>query len=127
MRFLKRERTPHQSVPLRALKYYGAWALTALALIPMLIRLKALALVSAWRVINNDALRPPGWNSSTLVAVDKCTTFLALGAWLMGVLLVEGYLQEALAEGRLLARAGRMLLVIGGIYAAAEVLLWLIG
>jgi len=112
---------------LSMLQYLAAWILTAALLVLMLSQIKALLLYLALLLIENDNLRPPGWNSSTIVAVDKCTTFLAVVTWLIGVMYASDHIREGLQEGRFWPQTGRMLLLIFGLYAASTLLLFVIG
>ena len=126
MQFFKRERKTIQSNFVDTLKFYLAWGLTGALLIPMLGQLKVLVLYLALQLIKNDALRPPGWNSETMAGVDKCTTFVALGAWLILFLYAEGQIQEAQIKDQFWAQTGKMWLIIGGIYLAGALLLFVI-
>ena len=107
--------------------YFAAWGLIAVLLIPTLWQIKTLFLFLALQAINNPSLRPPGWNTETLAAVDKCTTFLVIGAWLILVMFAEGYVREAIEQGRLLLQTGRAVIIMACLYGASAVLLYVLG
>ena len=104
--------------------FFGAWGLTAILLIPMLMQVRALILYSALAVINNDTLRPPGWNTSTMVGVDKCTLLVLIAAWMIGVFFAEGQIREAVAKGRFWADVGIMWLGVVGVWAGSAIMLY---
>ena len=84
----------------------------------------AAAAVTAWQVhvttlslaawlIAQPTLRPPGWNSSTLVALSKLSVVGWGGIWIMGVYYMEYRLRESTQERRLLRQWLRFLLILG--------------
>lgn len=87
--------------------------------------LAAMAAVTAWQahvttlylaalLIDHPTLRPPGWNSSTLVALSKLSV-VAWGAfWIIGVYYMDYRLRESTHERRLLRQWLRFLLILGG-------------
>ena len=96
------------------------WALVAFQVQTTLLFLGIL-------IIQNPSIRPPGWNSGTLSGINRCT-FLLLGSlWLGLVIYSEKYLRESLEEDRLLVNAGRLVLIIGGIYGVSIGLLYVLG
>ena len=109
-----------------AVVYYGAWGLTAILLIPMLMQVRALILFLALLMINNDAVRPPGWSSSTLVGVDKCTLLVLIAAWLIGVFFAEGHIREAIASESFWSDVGIMWLGIIGAWAGSAIMLYVL-
>lgn len=130
MKLSKQERQPRGRTIrniIATLGYFGAWGLIAVLLVPALMQVKTLLVFIALLIINNETLRPPGWNTDTLVGVDKCTTFLAIGTWLFVVMFAERYLREAREQGRFWVQAGRAIVVIIGIYGASAALLFLLG
>lgn len=59
-------------------------------------------LVLAALLINHPTLRPPGWNSSTLVAVSKLSVVVWGSLWLMAIYYMEYQLRESIQERRLI-------------------------
>ena len=95
------------------------WAVAA-------FQLQTTLLYIGYLIIENPSLRPTGWNTSTLSGINRCT-FLLLGSlWLGLVIFSERYLRESLEEDRLLINAGRLLLIIGGIYGFSVALLYIL-
>lgn len=106
---------------------YGLWLGLAALWAVAAFQLQATLLYIGYLIIQNPALRPTGWNTSTLAGINRCT-FLLLGSlWLGLVIYTEKYLRESLVEDRLLVNAGRLLLIIGGIYGFSAGLLYLLG
>ncbi|MCB0062651.1 MAG: hypothetical protein KDE19_11070 [Caldilineaceae bacterium] len=91
--------------------------------------LSILATVTAWQLhvtllylttllIQNPALRLPGWSMSTLVGVSKLSVLIWGSLWLIFVMYMEYQLRMAMREGRLWRqsiRYGIGLLVIYGV------------
>jgi|GEM_PF-1312256 len=95
------------------------WTVTA-------FQLQTTLLYISFLIIENPTLRPTGWNTATLSGIYRCT-FLILGSlWLGLIIFTERYLRESLEEDRLLVNAGRLLLIIGGIYGFSAGLLYLL-
>ena len=103
-----------------------AWLLVAGALIFTLLQLKALILYLALLLIENETLRPTGWNTGTIVAVDKCSTLLGVIAWLVVSMFAGNQLQASQAEGRFWTYTGRLLGAIIGLYLLAAGVLFVI-
>ena len=87
--------------------------------------LAAAAAVTAWQVhvttlslaawlIAQPTLRPPGWNSSTLVALSKLSVVGWGALWIIGVYYMDYRLRESTQERRLLRQWFRFLLILGG-------------
>ena len=106
---------------------YGLWLGVAALWALVAFQLQTTLLFIGILIIQNPSLRPTGWNSGTLSGINRCT-FLLLGSlWLGLVIYSERYLRESLEKDRLLVNAGRLLLIIGGIYGVSVGLLYILG
>lgn len=87
--------------------------------------LAAAAAVTAWQahvttlslaalLIAQPTLRPPGWNSSSLVALSKLSVVGWGALWIIGVYYMDYRLRESTQERRLLRQWFRFLLILGG-------------
>lgn len=70
--------------------------------------------LAAW-LIDQPALRPPGWNSSTLVALSKLSVVGWGAFWIIGVYYMDYRLRASTHERRLLRQWLRFLLILGGV------------
>ena len=105
---------------------YGLWLGLAVLWALLAFQLQVTLLYIGNLIIQNPSLRPTGWNTGTLSGINRCT-FLLLGSlWLGLVIYSERYLRESLEEDRLLINAGRLLLIIGGIYGFSVGLLYVL-
>jgi hypothetical protein len=87
---------------------YVAWfVLTILAAIAA-FQLNAALLVLADAVIRNDALRPAGWNSSSLTNIQRLSVFVLGSLWLITILWIENHLRSAARDGHLVREIGRL-------------------
>jgi hypothetical protein len=71
----------------------------------------AIQALAAW-VITKPGLRPAGWNSATLTAVNRLSVLIFGALWLIGVMLLENLLRAAAKEARLIRESGRLALFL---------------
>lgn len=94
---------------------YGFWIIAAVLWILAGIQLQR-AFVLLGNLIIQSQLKPVGWNTATLSGINRCG-FLIFGALVLGVIIFsESHLREGATEGELLHRAGRILLIAGGLF-----------
>lgn len=74
--------------------------------------------LAAW-VISKPALRPAGWSSATLPAVNRLSVLIFGALWLIGVMFMENLLRSAAKEQRLIRQSGRLALTL--------LIIWLVG
>lgn len=116
---------PKESIA-KVVAVYIIWIiLSALAAIAA-FQLNAGILALAAAVVRNDALRPSGWSSQSLVNIQRLAVLILGSLWLMLSLWLENRLQRARKERQLAAVSlhfgAGMALLIGVCYA----LLWLL-
>jgi hypothetical protein len=99
---------------------YAAWFVLLILAAIAAFQLNAAILVLADAVIHNDALRPAGWNSSSLANVQRLSVFVLGSLWLIAILWMENHLRSAVREGHLVREIGRLggllLALIAGCY-----------
>lgn len=105
---------------------YGLTGLMALLWALAAFQLQALFVYLGILIVQTPSLTPTGWNSSTIVGLNKCGILILGMLWLGLVLFTHHHLTEALADQQLLAKAGRMALIIIGIYAFSAIILYLL-
>ena len=74
--------------------------------------------LAAW-MISKPALRPAGWSSATLPAVNRLSVLTFGALWLIGVMFMENLLRTAAKEARLIRESGRLALIL--------LIIWLVG
>jgi hypothetical protein len=105
---------------------YGLWAVLAALWAVAAFEVQALLLYLGIFIVEHPALRPSGWNTTTLSALNRCGLVILGAAWIGLVIFSERYLRDGLEEGRLRSRLVRLVLVIGGIYGASLGLIYLL-
>lgn len=98
---------------LSATKFTIAWIAIVVLLAATLNYVKILLLYLSIQLIENDALRPTGWNTGTMAGVDKCLTVLFVILWLMGAMYSVTYIREALDANQFWGRMARVLGILG--------------
>jgi hypothetical protein len=98
------------------LGFYSLWfGLAALGVL-VAFQIHATLLFIGLRAVENPAVNRMGWNTSTIHGLSRFL-YLVLGAiWLVCVSFLDGYLREGREQQRLMARALRLVLVIGVLY-----------
>lgn len=71
----------------------------------------AILAAAAW-VISKPNLRPVGWNSGTLIAVQRLAVLVIGSVWLIAVMYMENQLREATREGFFLKQTERFVLAL---------------
>lgn len=105
---------------------YSLWLLLSTLWGVVAFQMQTTLLYLGILVVQTPEIRPTGWNTGTISGINRCT-FLILGSlWLGLVVFTEKYLREGREENRLLARAGRLLLIIGGLYGGSAAVLYLL-
>jgi len=108
------------------LGFYGLWLLLSTLWGVVAFQMQTTLLYLGILVVQTPEIRPAGWNTGTISGINRCT-FLILGSlWLGLVVFTEKYLREGREENRLLARAGLLLLIIGGLYGGSVAMLYLL-
>ncbi len=87
---------------------YAAWFVLIVLAAIAAFQLNAAILVLADAIIRNDALRPAGWNSSSLANIQRLSVFVLGSLWLIAILWMENHLRDAVREGHLVREIGRL-------------------
>jgi len=104
---------------------YGFWIMAAVLWILAGIQLQRVFVLLGNLIIQSQ-FKPIGWNSATLSGINRCG-FLIFGSLVLGVIIYsESYLREGATEGELLHRAGRLLLIAGGLFVFGLALVFLL-
>ena len=99
------------------LGHYVLWAILAALLVVALYQLHSTLVYVGLKMVENPSTRTAGWNTGTINGLSRFL-FLVLGAiWLVSVSWMERYLEGCGEEGRLWICSGRLLVIIGVIYA----------
>jgi len=109
----------HNSAVLTGIATYVIWI--ALSVVAVFVAWQwngATLAVAAW-VISKPALRPAGWNTSTLGAVQRLLVLIYGGLWLMGIMFMENLLRTAARERWLYKQSAWLVLILA--------IAWLIG
>jgi len=109
------------------LAVYGLTGLLALLYALAAFQLQALIVYLGILIVQSPSLRPAGWNSSTIVGLNKCGIVILGMLWLGLVLFSHHYLKEALAEHQLWSKAGWLALMSLGLYAFSAAVLYILG
>jgi hypothetical protein len=109
------------------LAFLGLTGLLALLYALAAFQLHALIVYLGILIVESPSLRPVGWNSSTIVGVNKCGIVILGMLWLGLVLFSHHYLKEALADHQLWSKAGRLVLMSLGLYIFSAVVLYILG
>jgi hypothetical protein len=110
-----------------SLAVLGLTGLLALLAALAAFQLQALLIYLGILIVQTPALRPPSWNSSTIVGLNRCGILVLGTLWLGLVLFIHHYLGEAVEDHQLLARTGRLALIIFSVYIFSAGLLYLLG
>jgi len=108
----------HSSV-LTGIATYAIWiALSVMAVFVVWQWNGATLAFAAW-IISKPELRPTGWNTSTLGAVQRLLALIYGGLWLMGIMFMENLLRTAAREKWLYKQSAWLILILA--------IIWLVG
>jgi hypothetical protein len=106
---------------------YVLWGLLAAMWLWLAFELYTLLIYLGILIVQTPSLTPPGWNSSTIVGLSKCSVLVLGALWLGVALFTHHQLQRAREDRQLLVKAGRTALIIVGIYLFSAAMLYLLG
>ena len=95
---------------------YGVWVVLGILAALAAFQVYGTLLYIGLLVVENPALRPPGWNTATIRGLSRFL-ILALGVcWLLAVYYLEGYLKESVEQHRLWPQVVWPALIIAVLY-----------
>ena len=109
----------YTSSVLAGIATYALWIALSVAAVFVAWQWNGATLAAAAWVISKPELRPVGWNTSTLGAVQRMSVLGYGSLWLMGVMLMENLLRAATREKWLVKQTAWLVLILG--------VIWLIG
>ena len=108
------------------LSYLVIWIILAVLVTFVVFQVHATLIAISIAVIENPAIRPPGWSLDTTYALSR-VFWLILGIfWLGWVTFTEGYLREGKDHKLLVKRSTLLLLILGGAYLICFLILLLL-
>lgn len=108
------------------ISYLVFWIVLAVLFTLTVFQLHATLILIAIAVIENPAIRPPGWSMDTTYGLSR-VFWLILGIfWLGWVMYTEGFLREGKNTQRLLKRFSLLVIILGGIFGLSQLVLFLL-
>jgi len=108
------------------ISYLVFWIVLAGLVTLIVFQLHATLILVSIAIVENPAIRPPGWSMDTTYGLSR-VFWLILGIfWLGWVMFTEGYLREGKNNQRLLKRFSLLILILGGLYGLTYIVLLLL-